>query len=265
MFLRGAFLLALASCLPFMVQYFTRKEYSVPNPNGAVIISGASTGIGHDAALYLDSIGYTIFAGVRKAADAAALLKERPSLKPIVFDVTDQQSIDYAFGIVRDSGVPLVAVVNNAGISRSMPLEIEDVQQVQHLLNVNVIGVIRLSQAFIPLLRENRGRIVNIGSIAGIVTQPFSGAYSASKFALEALTDAQRQELHPWGISVSIVEPGYVKTAIEGKGSAKRLFTVPSEQVRISITLSLPLHHLLVIFSLCNRWLCTLKPWVGQT
>ena len=189
-----------------------------------VVISGASTGIGAACALHLDRLGFTVFAGVRREADGESLKAEAsPRLQPVLLDVTDSASIDRArqliASLVREAG--LAGLVNNAGIAVAGPLEAVPIQDLRRQFEVNVIGQVAVIQAFLPLLRKGRGRIVNMGSIAGRAAMPLMGPYSASKFALEALTDALRLEVQQWGIQVSIVEPGAIATPIWEKSGAK--------------------------------------------
>ncbi|AFY33623.1 SDR family NAD(P)-dependent oxidoreductase [Calothrix sp. PCC 7507] len=183
----------------------------------AVVITGASTGIGEACALLLDKLGFSVFAGVRKDVDAEALKqKASPRLRPIFLDVTDPQSIISAVETVNnavgDRGI--FGLVNNAGIAVPGPLELLPIAEFRHQIEVNVIGQLAVTQAFLGLLRQGQGRIVNMGSISGRSAAPFLGAYNASKFALEGLTDAMRMELRPWGISVSIIEPSAIATPI---------------------------------------------------
>ena len=196
----------------------TRRPAS-DQPNG-VVITGTSSGIGEACALYLDELGYRVFAGVRRPEDGATV-KSRASarLTPLLLDVTDAVSIHQAAETVRAAvGLAgLAGLVNNAGIGVGGPLEVVPPADLRKLFEVNVIGQVAVTQAFLPLLRQGRGRIVNMGSIAGRVATPFLGPYSASKFALEALTDAMRMELQPWGIHVSIVEPGAIESRIWDK------------------------------------------------
>lgn len=197
---------------------------SEAHPPRHVLITGASSGIGHAAALRLDRQGLTVHAGVRKEEDAASLEAEGSDrLRPVFIDVTDQDSISAAkvtiAAAVREQG--LHGLVNNAGISVPGPLEFIPIEDLRTQLEVNVIGQIAVTQAFLPLLREAEGRIVNVGSIGGRTATPFLGAYNASKFALEALTDSLRMELRPWNLSVSIIEPGAVDTPIWDKGFEK--------------------------------------------
>ena len=193
------------------------------NHTGAVVITGASTGIGEACALRLDKHGWRVFAGVRKEADGAALQeKSSDKLTPVMIDVTDQASVTAARETVRAAvgEAGLAGLVNNAGISIVGPLEFLPPEDLRRQLEVNVIGQIVVTQAFLSLIRAGAGRIVNIGSIAGRMAVPFLGPYSASKFAMEALTDSLRQELRPWGIEVALVEPGSIATPIWGKGQA---------------------------------------------
>ncbi|MBD2615005.1 retinol dehydrogenase [Nostoc linckia z18] len=187
---------------------------------GTVLITGASTGIGQACALLLDKLGFTVFAGVRQDIDAQALQeKASPRLIPVFLDVTDADSIasvaQKVTNTVGDAGI--LGLVNNAGIAVPGPLELLPIAEFQHQMNVNVTGQLAVTQAFLGLLRQGSGRIVNMGSIAGRSPTPFLGAYNASKFALEALTDVMRMELKPWGISVSIIEPGSIATPIWNK------------------------------------------------
>ena len=185
-----------------------------------VLITGASTGIGAACAMGCAGQGMTVFAGVRNP-DAGAALRARggAAIIPLELDVTEGESIERAAGMVEhhvgDAG--LFGLVNNAGIAIGSPLELIPLAQLRRQLEVNVVGQIAVTQAVLPLLRRARGRIVNMGSIAGRGTIPMTGPYSASKHALEALTDALRLELYPWGIEVSIIEPGAIATPIWDK------------------------------------------------
>lgn len=191
---------------------------------GPVVVTGASTGIGAACALHLDRLGLRVFAGVRKEADGRALQQQASyRLTPLMIDVTDEATIAAAVAVVAAgvSAMGLGGLVNNAGIAVAGPLEFIPPAELRRQYEVNVIGHVAVTQAFLPLLRQGEpGRIVNIGSIAGRVTAPFFGPYSSSKFALEALTTALRLELRPWGIHVAIVEPGAMATPIWEKSIA---------------------------------------------
>ncbi len=189
----------------------------LPGNKNTIVITGASTGIGAACALILDKLGYFVFAGVRKN-EAAEKLQEQasPKLKPIFLDVTDSASIQSAVetvtNVVGDRGI--LGLVNNAGVAVPSPLELLPIAEFQQQMNINVTGQLAVTQGFLGLLRQGQGRIVNMGSVSGRSAAPFMGAYNASKFALEALTDVMRMELKPWGISVSIIEPGAIATPI---------------------------------------------------
>lgn len=190
----------------------------------SVMITGASTGIGEACALRLDKAGWRVFAGVRKEADGQRVKQQASErLTPLIIDVTNQAQIDASAatvgGVVGEAG--LAGLVNNAGVGFGGPLEFLAIEDLRQQLEVNVVGQIAVTQAFLPLIRKAKGRIVNMGSIGGKMATPFIGPYNASKFAMEALTDSLRQELQPWGIHVSIVEPGSIATPIWDKSSAR--------------------------------------------
>jgi NAD(P)-dependent dehydrogenase (short-subunit alcohol dehydrogenase family) len=190
---------------------------------GAVVVTGTSTGIGEACALHLDRLGFRVFAGVRNTADGQGLkAKASGRLIPIQLDITDAATIASALDRVAtalDQG-GLAGLVNNAGIAVAGPLEFLPIGEIRKQLEVNVLGQIAVTQAFLSLLRKGRGRVVNIGSISGRSALPFLGPYAASKFAMEALTDSLRLELRPWNIRVSIVEPGTIATPIWRKSLA---------------------------------------------
>jgi NAD(P)-dependent dehydrogenase (short-subunit alcohol dehydrogenase family) len=190
------------------------------NESGAVVVTGASTGIGRATALYLDRNGYEVYAGVRKQTDAKAL-KEAASdrLTPITLDVTKERSIKAAEQGVRTAvgKVGLAGLVNNAGVGFGGPVEYVPLDAYRKSFEVNYFGQIAVTQAFLPLLRRTPGTIVNIASIGGRVASPFMSPYNGSKFALEALSDSLRHELAPWGIDVVVVEPGSIATPIWDK------------------------------------------------
>jgi NAD(P)-dependent dehydrogenase (short-subunit alcohol dehydrogenase family) len=183
----------------------------------AILITGASTGIGRACALELDRRGLRVFAGVRSQTAGDELRASASSrLTPVLIDVTDAaliaaaaESVSIALG---QSG--LDGLVNNAGIAVPGPVEGTPIAAWRKQLEVNVIGQVAVIQAFLPLLRRARGRIVNISSVSGGLATPYLGAYCASKFAMEAITDALRTELRPWGIAVLAVEPGPIATPI---------------------------------------------------
>jgi NAD(P)-dependent dehydrogenase (short-subunit alcohol dehydrogenase family) len=184
-----------------------------------VVITGASTGIGRACALRLSRSGWHVFAGVRKDADAESLRAEDPRITPLFIDVTDGASIEAAVKTVSaEIGDRLDGLVNNAGIVVHGPLEFVTPEELTRQLEINVVGMVATTQAFLPALREARGRIVNMGSVAGrSPSMPLIGPYSASKWAVEAITDSFRVELKPWRIHVAVIEPGSIDTPIWDK------------------------------------------------
>jgi len=188
----------------------------------AVVVTGASSGIGAATAQLLATQDFTVYAGVRTQADAARVGAAHPNIVPLTIDVTDRTAIDAAAARVAAGGAPLHGVVNNAGIAVAGPLEFLPLDELRRQFEVNVFGAIAVSQAFLPQLREHRGRIVFVGSVSGRIAVPLLGPYAGSKFALRALTDALRMELAPAGVFVALVEPGDVKTPIWKKGQDSR-------------------------------------------
>ena len=192
------------------------------NASGAVVVTGASTGIGRATALLLDAEGYRVFAGVRKEADARELGKDGSDrLTPVTIDVTDAGQIESARQEVADAvgEAGLVGLVNNAGVGGGGPIEFMPLDELRDTLEVNLIGQVAVTQAFMPLIRRAKGTIVFIASIGGRVASPFMSPYNTSKFAIEALGESLRHELRPWEIDVAVVEPGSIDTQIWSKGN----------------------------------------------
>lgn len=188
--------------------------------NTHVLVTGASSGIGRATALGLAASGYHVFAGVRKPADSTALTEAAAgNLTPLLLDVTDAQQIASAVKTIteRVGDAGLAGLVNNAGIGVIGPLELIPIEQFRHQLEVNVTGQLAITQAVLPLLRQARGRIVMIGSIGARFTPPFVGPLAASKSTLATMSDALRQELAPWGIRVTVVDPGSIHSDAVGK------------------------------------------------
>jgi NAD(P)-dependent dehydrogenase (short-subunit alcohol dehydrogenase family) len=192
----------------------------------SVLITGASTGIGHASASELCRRGWRVFGSVRRQADAERLqLELGEAFVPLVFDVTDEAAVRAAAARVdaATAGAGLLGVVNNAGISDPGPLSVLAPQVVRQHFEVNVIGVLHVVQAFLPLLRRSKGsgsrpgRIVNISSVSGRIAYPFMGAYAASKHALEALSDSLRRELLIYGVDVIVIQPASIDTPIWDK------------------------------------------------
>jgi NAD(P)-dependent dehydrogenase (short-subunit alcohol dehydrogenase family) len=187
---------------------------------GSVLITGTSTGIGAATVHQLAERGFRVFAGVRRDVDGQELLDRYPkAVTPVILDIANGAQVDAAVQLVTRSvgDAGLSGLVNNAGIVRPGPLEFQPLADFRIQLEVNLFGQVAVTQGFLPLIRRGGGRIVNVGSIGGRLALPLHGAYSASKFAIEGLTDALRIELHQWGIQVCLVEPGSTASAIFGK------------------------------------------------
>jgi NAD(P)-dependent dehydrogenase (short-subunit alcohol dehydrogenase family) len=179
-----------------------------------VLITGASRGIGKVTALRLARNGWHVHAGVRREEDGAALVSELGAgsagrIEPLRLDVTSAEDVDALAGLLPER---LDAVVNNAGIAVDGPVEALTSERLREQFEVNVVGPIAVTRAVLPQIRAAGGRIVFVGSVSGIVSSPWMGAYCGSKFALEALVDALRVELRPWKIPVSLVEPTNTST-----------------------------------------------------
>ncbi len=186
----------------------------------AVLVSGATTGIGRATVSLLVAHGFAVFAGYRAPDAAAELERAGMGVIPVRLDVTDAACVAQAVACVRASGMPLLGLVNNAGLALGGPLECVPVDRLRDVFETNVIGAVALTQACLPLLRATHGRVVFVGSVAGRVSWPYSIPYNASKFALRAVADGWRVELSSSGIAVSLVEPGNVRTPIWRKAQA---------------------------------------------
>ncbi len=188
----------------------------------SVFITGASTGIGEAIALRLAKANWKVFAGVRNDDDGARLQDKNAGIVPIRLDVTKQDEIEAAAQQVSDAldGHTLSGLVNNAGIAQMGPLTIQPMEEIRAHFEVNTLGAIAVCQAFAPLLGQDRsrrgrpGRIINITSMGGQIASPFLGAYTATKHAMESVTDSLRRELRMFGIDAIVVGPGAVKTPI---------------------------------------------------
>jgi NAD(P)-dependent dehydrogenase (short-subunit alcohol dehydrogenase family) len=194
----------------------------------SVVVTGVSTGIGQAIARDLARAGFFVFGGVRRIEDAAALAAEcGAAFAPLVFDVTDDRQVAAAAAQVAErlGGEPLWGLVNNAGIAVPGPLRYVPLDAVRQQLEVNVIGVLRVTRAFLPLMLRaplaprGRGRVVNMSSVSGRFASPFFGPYAASKHALEAISDSWRRELLPQGVDVVTIEPGHIRTPIWEKAA----------------------------------------------
>jgi NAD(P)-dependent dehydrogenase (short-subunit alcohol dehydrogenase family) len=185
---------------------------------GSVLLTGASTGIGEAATHHLAGLGLDVHAGVRRAEDGERLVAADSTgrVHPVILDVVDQATIDAARERLEPGG--LVGLVNNAGIAVPGPVELLPLDEWRRQLEVNVVGQVAVTQAFLPALRSSKGRIVFTGSMAGRIGLPGMAPYAASKHALEALADSLRREVRGFGIRVSLLEPGSISTPIWSKG-----------------------------------------------
>ena len=186
----------------------------------SILITGASSGIGQSLARDLAAAGWKVYGSVRRDSDATALEAltpaGAPSIEALRFDVRDDETVRLAMAdlATRLGDTGLDGLINNAGISVAAPLEYIPLEDFRDQLEINLTGALRVTQACLPMLRKARGRIVNVSSASGRVAFPILGAYVASKFALEGLSDTLRLELKPYGISVSVLEPGSLATPI---------------------------------------------------
>jgi NAD(P)-dependent dehydrogenase (short-subunit alcohol dehydrogenase family) len=188
--------------------------------NKTVVITGASSGIGRAAVSQMIRSGWQVFAGVRKASDADKLQSEAgPNVTPVIMDVTDRASVMAAAQEVAQklSGRGLDGLVNVAGIGMVRPVEYVTPGDLQQIFEINVFGQIAVTQAFLPVLRRARGRIVNISSVGAHFAIPFGSPLNASKAAFGIISDALRLELRPFGVHVSVIEPGSIRTPAVNK------------------------------------------------
>jgi NAD(P)-dependent dehydrogenase (short-subunit alcohol dehydrogenase family) len=210
--------------------------------SGTVVITGASTGIGRATALRLARAGFDVLAGVRREEDGADLRAQDGRIEPVLVDVTDAGQI--ATLAARVGALPLAGLVNNAGIAVAGPLEGVPIDLVRRQYEVNVFGLLAVTQALLDPIRAGQGRIVNIGSIGGRINTPFVGPYSSSKAAVRSLSAALRRELRPWDIRVALVEPGALDTPIWRKGEAGAQETIDALPDRVRTLYARPLEAL---------------------
>jgi len=186
----------------------------------SVLITGASTGIGRATALRLDASGWRVFAGVRREEDAESLRADGSDrLMPLTIDVTEADQIAAAATRIEAEAGGLEGLVNNAGVAIPAPLETVPIEDLRRQVEVNMIAQVAVTQAMLPSIRRAHGRVVFIASIGGRIAFPLNGPYHMAKFGIEAAGDVFRQELRPWRIPVSIVEPGSIATPIWERGA----------------------------------------------
>lgn len=181
-----------------------------------VLVTGASTGIGHACTTHLASKGFVVYAGARKQGDLDALASI-DNVVPVTLDVTNSSHVQAIVDKIEQDGGGLFGLVNNAGIGVGGPLADVTDEELQRQFDVNLFGVHRVTRACLPFILAARGRIVMMSSVNGRIAMPFLGPYSSSKFALEGYADALRRELLPYGVRVAVVEPGLIKTPIWDK------------------------------------------------
>lgn len=187
--------------------------------DGLAVVTGASSGIGRATALRLAADGYHVLAGVRQPADADALASA--GVEPVFLDITDEAHIASVVSrIAQDSGRPLRVLVNNAGVAVNAPVEVLELDDWRQQFEVSFFGQVALTRALLPALLDSRGRIVNVTSVGGRIALANYAAYSAAKFAMEAVSDSLRREVEQFGVRVIKVTPGAVSTNLTARGLA---------------------------------------------
>jgi len=249
-----AFLIGVALVATFLLRSFLLNKRLPAPPNAAVLITGCSSGFGEDASLRLASQGVLVFAGVRRAEHGEKLQQKAAKfankIVPVILDVTDQKQVtdsaETVKQVLEEKKSFLLGLINNAGYSESAPLEVLPLDKIRKQFEVNVTGQVAVTQAMLPLLRApavsvsaegatgqgnktQSRRIIFVSSGVGLVTFPGFGIYSASKHAVEAIGDTLRMELAPWGIDVSILEPGAIATEFSATNMATGAANVPKE------------------------------------
>jgi NAD(P)-dependent dehydrogenase (short-subunit alcohol dehydrogenase family) len=186
-----------------------------------VVVTGAAGGIGFATSRLLVERGFRVFGTLLPSEDPAQL--QAAGVTPVCLEVTDAASVREASARILDQldGAPLAGLVNNAGIADGGPLELIDVAAVRQVFEVNVLGLIAITQPFLPKLRESKGRIINMSSVSGRLAVPFLAPYCASKFAVEAISDSLRRELYPFGVHVIVIQPAVVRTGIWDRAAAQ--------------------------------------------
>lgn len=194
---------------------------ALPKPTQAIVVTGASSGIGREIALTLSRGGFLVYAGARKPADIEAL-NRLPNIEGIQLDVTVQADIDQAVRTVQDGGLELFGLVNNAGVFVFDPLIEQSEEDLRFVMEVNVFGPYRVTKAFAPLIIQSQGRITTTGSLSGLFAGRLMGAYAMTKHAIEAFTDSLAVELSKFAVDVSVIEPGNFQSDIM-RNTAQRL------------------------------------------
>jgi len=237
-----AVLIALLAVSIGSLNLYFRKEYVV-HTKGVVLITGTSSGIGRHAAFELAEHGYVVFSGVRKEKDVQSLKEEakkkslEKNIVPIILDVASSKHIASSLETVTEylnlHGLPLVGIVNNAGVSFRLPIELAPIGEIKSLFNINFFSTIEVTQTFLPLLRKHKGRVLFISSMTGLISVYGSGLYSGTKRAIESLVDSLRLEMNPFGVSVTSIIPGYIVTDIIDKFKTYQDFNIPDEKYQL--------------------------------
>lgn len=213
-------ILRIAVLVAVLVTFQAVPEATFAGEQKAVLITGASTGIGRNMAERLAREGHFVYAGARKEKDLAEL-DAIDNVMAVRLDVTSQDDVDAAVALISKEGRGLWGLVNNAGVATSGAVADMDDSDLDFVLNVNVNGVVRVTRAFTPLIVASKGRIVTTGSISGILSRPGGSAYSMSKHAMEAFADSLAGEMAPVGVQVSLIEPGSYKSRIRRTTAAR--------------------------------------------
>jgi NAD(P)-dependent dehydrogenase (short-subunit alcohol dehydrogenase family) len=197
--------------MPLTAAAASGEASGMPNPSGPVLITGCSTGIGRATAEHLAKRGMTVYATARRPESIADL--EQSGCRTLALDVTDENSMRSAVGTIEEADGSVAALVNNAGYSQSGAVETIPMDELRRQFETNVFGLVRMCQLVLPGMRKaGAGRIVNLSSMGGKLVFPGGGAYHGTKFAVEALSDALRFEVRNFGVHVSIIEPGLIRT-----------------------------------------------------
>jgi NAD(P)-dependent dehydrogenase (short-subunit alcohol dehydrogenase family) len=186
----------------------------------AVVVTGCDSGFGRLIALRLHDLGATVFAGCMQKQSCEALNKDRKKMRAFLCNVCKDEDVAKCLKLVQESGLPFLALVNNAGISAFGWAESLDVRTYQRNMDVNFFGTVRMTRAFLPLLRKDRGRLINMGSIGARMPSAFGSAYLSTKAAMSSYSESVRQEMHRFGVHVSLIEPGFFATGLLAAGAA---------------------------------------------
>lgn len=237
----GFVIVVIAIVATYLASISSRTFATHEISKSAVIITGSSSGIGFFTAEYLADRGFIVYSCVRKKDDFEKF-KGNKNIVPVLLDVTELATIQSSLRVITSDlidrpGVSLVGLVNNAGVGYLSAVEETDMTAMRHVFDVNVFGLVEVTQVFLPILRETDGsRIVNIGSVSGFFSARLFGAYGASKYCVEAISDILRMEVVDFNISVSLLEPGSVESQIRvNSKAASNNHTLPQDDEALSL------------------------------